>query len=332
VAETPHRDSADEIVERIAGESPELVRDLLMMSVIRRFEELVRESKLSGEIAGSVHLCIGQEAVPVGVVPALNRSRDVVFATYRGHGWAIACGSSLTALFAELLGRADGVNGGRAGSAYLSDPSVGFMGENSIVGAGASHAVGAAMQGVFDGTGRRAVAVFGDGAMNQGAVHEAMNFAAFKRLPVLFVVENNLYSEMTPIATMVGDDQLWRRAAAYGIEGRRLDGNDTVVLRQAVGEWIQAAPAPLVLEVMTQRLVGHYVGDAEVYRPAGEVDALAEVEPISALRARLSGEGFPAERLGELEASVDREVQTALDRARTSDVASPDHARSHVYA
>jgi pyruvate dehydrogenase E1 component alpha subunit len=304
----------------------------LGMIAIRRFEELVRDLKLSGEMVGSVHLSIGQEAVPIGVTSAIRPGADPVFATYRGHGWAIACGSSFVRLFAELLGRADGVNGGRAGSAYLSDPSVGFMGENSIVGAGVSHAVGAALQGTFDGSGRRAVAVFGDGALNQGAVHEAMNFAAHRSLPVLFVVENNKYSEMTPIAAMVGEERLFLRAHGYGFEGIRLDGNDPDVLREAVTAWRADAPRPLLIEAMTQRLVGHYIGDAELYRAPGEVDALAGVEPIATARRRLLAAGLDEGVLEDASAAILGAVADALEFARRSEVASPDHARSHLYA
>lgn len=306
--------------------------DWLGMIAIRRFEELVRDLKLSGEIVGSVHLSIGQEAVPIGVAGAIRPGTDPVFATYRGHGWAIACGSSFVSLFAELLGRTGGVNGGRAGSAYFSDPLVGFMGENSIVGAGAAHAVGAALQGTFDGSARRAVAVFGDGAMNQGAVHEAMNFAAHRSLPVLFVVENNKYSEMTPIAAMVGEERLYLRAAGYGFEGLRLDGNDPVQLRETVASWASGPPRPLLLEAMTQRLVGHYIGDAELYRPPGEVDGLAHVEPIAAARRRLLGAGLDDGVLEDASNAIVAAVAESLELARRSEVASADHARSHLYA
>ncbi|MCL2734905.1 MAG: thiamine pyrophosphate-dependent dehydrogenase E1 component subunit alpha, partial [Actinomycetia bacterium] len=166
----------------------QLLADLRAMWRIRAFEEKAQALCGTGEIRGSVHLCIGQEAGPVGACTALGEV-DALFATYRGHGWAIARGTPLRPLMAELLGRATGVNGGRGGSAYLSAPQHGFHGENSIVGAGAPIAVGAALAGRYDGTGRVAATVFGDGAMNQGAVHEAMNFAAAAQLPVLFLCE-----------------------------------------------------------------------------------------------------------------------------------------------
>ncbi len=236
---------------------------------IRLFEGKVTELKLAGQIAGSVHLCSGQEAIPVGAVAGLDLARDVVFATYRGHGWAIACGSDLTSLLAELLGRSTGINGGRCGSAYLSDPDRGFYGENSIVGAGVPHAVGAALASRYDHSGRVAVAAFGDGALNQGAVHEAMNLAAAMSLPVIFIVESNTYSEMTPTMAMVGNPNLFERAAAYGFPGLRIDGNDPAAVTDAI-RWARERASdglgPTLVEAMTERLAGHYIGDPEHYR------------------------------------------------------------------
>ena len=208
-----------------AAPTERLLADLHQVWRMRAFEEKVRDLRLAGDAVGSIHLGIGQEAIPVGAAELIG-PEDAVFATYRGHCWAMACGAAPAALFGEVLGRATGTNGGRGGSAHLSDPAHRFFGENSIVGAGAPIAVGAALAGRFDGSGRVAITVFGDGAMNQGAVHEAMNFAAAMNLPVVFVCENNTWSELTPIDEMVRDAVLYRRAAAYGIPGERIDGND----------------------------------------------------------------------------------------------------------
>jgi len=225
------------------------------------------------------------------------------------------------------------VNGGRGGSAYLTDPSVGFMGENSIVGAGAAHAVGAALRGQFDGTGRRAVAVMGDGALNQGAVHEALNFAAFRRLPVAFVVENNGFSEMTPIADMVGETELWRRAAGYGLPGLRVDGNDTGALAAEVRRWRSSDPTgPVLIEAMTQRLVGHYVGDPETYRSRAEVDALDAVEPIGRLHRELLAAGAEPSGLDGLAGRVAERIEAAAAWAAEQPVARGETAREHVHA
>jgi pyruvate dehydrogenase E1 component alpha subunit len=311
------------------------VEQFRLMWRIRLFEEKVRDLRVAGDISGSVHLCIGQEAIPVGAVAALDRTVDVVFSTYRGHGWAISCGSELGALFAELLGRSTGVNGGRGGSAYLSDPDHGFYGENSIVGGGLPHAVGAALASRFDGSGRVALVSFGDGAMNQGAVHESMNMAGAFRLPVIFMLENNLYSELTPIAAMVANPQLAERAAAYGVKGRRIDGNDPAAVASAVAEARERASqgsGPTLIEAMTERLVGHYIGDAEQYRPSGEVEAAWTREPLTVCAARLIERGHPQALLTDIEAEERHAVLTAADEALAAPTADPATALEFVYA
>lgn len=313
---------------------PELVvrlADLRAMWRIRAFEEKVRELRLADAIVGSVHLCIGQEAGPVGTCTEL-RPDDALFATYRGHGWAMARGVPAEEMFAELLGRSTGVNGGRGGSAYFTAPEYGFHGENSIVGAGVPIAVGAALAARVRGDDRLAVAVFGDGAMNQGAVHEGMNMAAALRLPVLFVCENNGYSELTPIAAMVGEPELWRRAAAYGFTGHRVDGNDPAAVRPAVSDAAERARAgegPALLELMTQRLVGHYIGDAEQYRPPGEIEAARRTEPIVRLGAAT---GLPVAELDDIRDQAYAEMDAAADAALAAPPADASTAREHLYA
>jgi len=299
---------------------------------IRYFEEKVQELHDSNAIVGSTHLCCGQEAIPVGAREAL-RPDDPVFATYRGHGWAIASGVPIDGLFAELLGRQSGICGGRAGSAYLTAPDHGFYGENSIVGAGAPIATGAALAARFQGSGRVALSVFGDGAMNQGAVHEALNFASVFELPIVFVCENNGYSELTPIASMVRTTRLCERASAYGMPGVQVDGNDVVAVREAVREAADAARSgggAALVEAMTQRIVGHYIGDAQQYRAPGELaEALAD-EPIARLRRLLETEG------GDQVLAIDREVQeevaAAAERALSAPLSDPAEVREGVYA
>jgi pyruvate dehydrogenase E1 component alpha subunit len=311
-----------------------MLRDFAGMLRIRAFEEKVRALRVAGEIVGSVHLCIGQEAGPVGACSALSE-HDAVFATYRGHGWAIARGVPVGPLFAELLGRETGICGGRGGSAYFTAPEYGFHGENSIVGAGAPIAVGAALAGRFDGSGRVALTVFGDGAMNQGSVHEAMNFAAAFRLPVVFVCENNTWSELTPIAEMVGEPELWKRAAGYGMAGRRIDGNDPAVVRAHVADAVASArggDGPVLLELMTERLVGHYIGDAEQYRRPGEVEAAKTREPLVRIRAALLEDGATVEELAAVETHVLAEIDAAADRALGEPPADPTTVKEHVYA
>src|SRR5262245_41911874 len=304
------------------------------MQRIRSFEARVREMSLAGQVIGSVHLTIGQEAIPVGACAELQ-PQDAVFATYRGHGWALARGVPLAGAFGELLGRTTGVNGGRGGSPYFSHAASGFYGENSIVAGSAPIAVGAALAARYDGSNRVAVVSFGDGATNQGSMHEAMNFAAAFALPVVFVCENNHYSELTPIADMVGDPELWHRAAGYGMPGVRADGNSVDTVRGVVGEAVRRARAgegPSFVELMTERLVGHYIGDVEQYRPAGEVDSAWEREPIGRLRRELLANGTPdADCAAALEAAV-LEVAHAADEALAAPLAPTDTVKEQLYA
>jgi TPP-dependent pyruvate/acetoin dehydrogenase alpha subunit len=308
--------------------------ELTEMRRIRGFEERVRELSLGRQIIGSVHLCIGQEAIAVGTCAVLQ-PQDAVFATYRGHGWALARGVPMAPIFAELLGRTSGLNGGRGGSAYFTAPAYGFFGENSIVGGGAPIAVGAALAGRFDGSNRVAIVAFGDGATNQGAVHEAMNFAAALSLPVVFVCENNTYSELTPIADMVGDPELWHRAAAYGMPGMRIDGNSVAEVRDTMTEAVERARGghgPSFVEAMTERLVGHYIGDVEQYRPAGEVDSAWTREPIGRLSRELTSLGTGEDAVRAAIQTADDEVTHAADEALAATPASADDIEEHLYA
>jgi pyruvate dehydrogenase E1 component alpha subunit len=308
--------------------------DLEAMLRIRLLEEKVRDLRVSGDIVGSVHLCIGQEAGPVGTCDVLE-PQDALFCTYRGHGWALARGVPAEGILAELLGRATGVCGGRGGSAYFTAPKYGFYGENSIVGAGAPVAAGAALAARYDESTRVAVTVFGDGAMNQGSVHEAMNFAAAFKLPIVFICENNKWSELTAIADMVGDAALWKRARAYGMLGQRLDGNDTTAVREATGVAIERARlggGPMLLELMTERLVGHYIGDAEQYRAPGEVEDAKTREPIIRIKRDLADLGVAAAEIASLESRVATEIESAAAAALAAPLADPSTAKDHVYA
>jgi TPP-dependent pyruvate/acetoin dehydrogenase alpha subunit len=307
--------------------------DLRQVWRMRAFEEKVRELRLAGDAVGSIHLGIGQEAIAVGASTLIGPD-DALFATYRGHSWALGCGVDPRALFAEILGRATGVNGGRGGSAHLSAPGQRFFGENSIVGAGAPIAAGAALAGRYDGTARVSLTVFGDGAMNQGAVHEAMNFAAALNLPVVFLCENNTWSELTPIAEMVRDPLLYRRAGGYGMPGERIDGNDPAVVRDKLADAFEMAReggGPTLLEAMTARLVGHYIGDAETYRRPGELDEARRHEPVAVLSARLRAAGVPDATIEGAEHAAREEMQRAAAVALADPLADPATVRDHLY-
>lgn len=308
--------------------------DLKALCRIRFLEEKIADLWKSGDVVGSVHLCIGQEAGPIGVCSELL-PQDPVFATYRGHGWALARGVPPVAILAEVTARATGVNGGRAGSAFFTAPEFGFFGENSIVGAGLPIAVGAALAAQFDGSNRVVVAVCGDGALNQGASHEALNMAAAFRLPVVFVCENNRYSELTLIEEMVGQPELWKRARAYGMLGGRYDGNDPDVVRDAAREAVDRArrgAGPTLIELMTERLVGHYLGDPQHYRPSDEVEQALAKEPIARLQGQLIAQGVPQSELDAVVFAARDEINEAAASALSEPVADPSDALEHLYA
>jgi TPP-dependent pyruvate/acetoin dehydrogenase alpha subunit len=309
--------------------------DLESMEIIRAFEDKVTELRKASIVVGSIHLCSGQEAIAVGAVGA-RAAGDPVVATYRGHGWALACGVTPEALFGELLGRVSGVNAGRGGSAHCSAADVDFYGENSIVGAGAPIACGLAMAAKAEGRGRAVIVVFGDGAMNQGAIHESMNFASYLNLPVVFICENNTYSELTPIAEMVRVPELYRRAASYGIPSCRIDGNDLDAVRVQTAEYLAGARAgrgPFMIEAMTQRIVGHYYGDMQSYRPRGEVTQALLDEPIVRARAALEAAAtLTAAQLDDLHAHALGAIEAAANAAQAAPLTAPATVREHLYA
>jgi TPP-dependent pyruvate/acetoin dehydrogenase alpha subunit len=301
----------------------------LEIAIIRRFEERCVALKAEGLIEGSMHQCSGQEAIPVGACRALGDS-DALSVTYRGHGWAVARGIPLVDLFAELMGRDSPLCGGRGGSAYFSAPERGFLGENSIVGAGVPIAVGSALAATFDGTGSVTLCSIGEGAMNQGATHEGLNMAGVMKLPLVVVIENNLYSELTPGDAMIATKTLAERAPIYGMPGSRVDGNDADEVETAVEAAVARARAgdgPSVIEAMTERLVGHYDLDPQHYRPRGEVESAMEREPLARLRARIGDA-----KADELDGEASRRIEEAVDRALAIAPAPVETVHEHLYA
>jgi TPP-dependent pyruvate/acetoin dehydrogenase alpha subunit len=296
---------------------------------IRRVEEILPELKARGTVQGSLHLCTGQEAIPVGACAALTEG-DRLVCTYRGHGWFIARGVPLAGLFAELMGRDSPLCGGRGGSAYLSAIDAGILGENSIVGGGVPIALGSALKSLHSADGAVTLAVIGDGALNQGAVHESLNFAAVMKLPLVVIVENNGYAELTPTSAMFTSTPLSRRGEMYGIPSRTIDGNDVETVASAIAAAVSDArtgAGPRLVEALTHRLSGHYDLDPQAYRPEGELEQARLVEPI----ARLAGMLDP-ELADTIRAEVDREIDAAIDQAQTLPLPDPRTARSHLYA
>lgn len=303
------------------------------MLEIRTVEERILELRKADKVAGSVHTCVGQEVVPAAVCSLLD-DRDRVSSTYRGHGWALASGVPAAAVLGEVLGRATGVNGGRGGSAYMNSYAHGFIGENSIVGAGTPIAAGVAMGLVNAGQGGVSVVSIGDGATNQGAVHEALVFAIARRLPVIFVCENNTWSEMTPITDTVPTTTLAERAQGYGMAADSVQGTDLGAVLGATASAIARARAgegPTFLEVHVPRLLGHYNADIEHYRSEEDRAAHRARDPLAALATSLRDGGLiSAEDLTALEARVLAEVADAEAAALAAPLPDPATAADHV--
>jgi acetoin:2,6-dichlorophenolindophenol oxidoreductase subunit alpha len=289
------------------------------MLLIRHFEQEMHRLFLKGEVHGTTHLAAGQEAVPVGVCAALEPG-DYVTGTYRGHGHALAKGTEPGPLVAEMLGRATGVCGGRAGSMNVIDLEHGLVGCYGIVGGSIGAAVGAALAGKRQG--RVAVAFFGDGATNQGYFHECLNFAAAHRLPAVFVCENNFYGEFTPMEQVTGGGDIAARAQAYGLPGVRVDGNDLWAVHAAAAAAVRRARhdgMPTLLECQTYRHYGHSKSDPATYRPKEEVERWMLRDPLKVARARLLELGVSEADL----AATEREVRERMDQAVEFALASP---------
>jgi acetoin:2,6-dichlorophenolindophenol oxidoreductase subunit alpha len=293
--------------------------------LIREFEDKVYDSFVAGLVQGTTHLCQGQEAVAVGTVMAL-RDDDYLTYTYRGHGPCVARGMDLEGAFAEIFGRSTGVSSGLGGSMHLTDMRLGLLGSFAIVGAGLPVAVGAGISARERGSGQVSVTYFGDGATNIGAFHESMNLAAVWRLPVIFVCENNLYGEYSPILSTTPMQDLVVRASAYAMPGIVADGNDVIDVYKAMREAVDRArtgDGPTFIEYKTYRQCGHSRSDAGKYRPAGELDAWMERDPILRFRSRLTQEGLLDEAaLLEVEQRVRETVRAAA--ARAADGAWPE--------
>jgi len=290
------------------------------MRRIRVFEDLVKGLFGSGLVRGSTHLCQGQEAVPVGVCSLLTPG-DAMTCTYRGHGAVLAAGAALDASFAEILGREGGLCGGKGGSMHLADLDKGIIGSNAIVGAQLPISVGAGLAAQYKKTGKVSVAFTGDGSTNIGAFHESMNMAAVWRLPVVVVIENNHYGEYSPLAATTAVSRLADRAAAYGIPGVYVDGNDLLAVREVAAAAFARARAgegPTLVEADTYRHEGHSRSDPAKYRPGGELEEWLARDPIPRFEQVVLAERAATEtELESLRSEVDAEVKDALERAKS---------------
>ncbi len=310
----------------------QLVAFLGEMLLIRRFEEKVEERFRAGDLAGFLHACIGQEAVAVGVCDALADD-DVIGSTHRAHGHVLANGTPPDQVMAELYGKVEGTSGGYGGSMHLYDVKRGNLGANAVVGGGLPAIVGAALAFKLRHQPRVAVAFFGDGATNSGAFHESLNLAQLWQVPAVFLCENNRWAESTPQSQHQPIEDLTLRVVSYGMQARKVDGQDVEAVHLAAREALEHARGghgPVFLLCETERLTGHYIGDAQLYRDRHALEELRETrDPIDNLRRRLELSEAEWKRLDGDAHSV---VDASLEFARAGTDPNPSDALKYVYA
>jgi TPP-dependent pyruvate/acetoin dehydrogenase alpha subunit len=304
------------------------------MHEIRFFEEEVQGLFTKGVVRGSTHLGQGQEAVAVGACKALDDG-DTMACTYRGHAAVIAMGAPLDRSFGEIMGKADGLCRGKGGSMHLTHMEVGALGSFAIIGAHLPIVCGVAFAGRYRGTDRVSLCFFGDGTVNIGAFHEALNLASIWKLPGVFVCENNLYGEYSAVAATTPIQELADRADAYAMPKARIDGNDVLVVHRAVREAVERArrgEGPTFIETLTYRHKGHSRSDPAKYRPAGELEEWLRRDPIPRSEGHLRAGGLEAERLETARESAEAAVREAFERATAWPEPHPDSRLDHVWA
>ncbi|WP_337058532.1 thiamine pyrophosphate-dependent dehydrogenase E1 component subunit alpha [Pseudomonas sp. USHLN015] len=313
----------------------QLLHAYRVMRTIRAFEERLHVEFATGEIPGFVHLYAGEEASAAGVMAHLD-DEDCIASTHRGHGHCIAKGVDVYGMMAEIYGKKTGVCHGKGGSMHIADLSKGMLGANGIVGAGAPLAAGAALAAKLKGNRAVAVAFFGDGGSNEGAVFEAMNLASVWNLPCIFVAENNGYAEATASNWSVACDHIADRAAGFGMPGVTVDGFDFFAVHEAAGAAIERARAgegPSLIEVKLTRYYGHFEGDAQTYRAPDEVRHYRETRDcLMQFRERTTRAGLlQASALDAIDAEVEACIEEAVVRAKADPKPSPGDLLSDVY-
>lgn len=305
------------------------------MLKIRHFEEKVYELYGQNLVPGTIHLYVGQEAVAVGVCANL-RKEDYITSTHRGHGHCIAKGADLRKIMAEILGKKTGYCKGKGGSMHIADFSIGMLGATAVVGAGIPIAVGAGLSIKLRGTDQVVACFFGEGASNQGTFHEGINLAATWSLPVVFVCENNLYAMGTKQSIVMKIENVADRAAAYGIPGVTVDGNDVLVVYEAAWKAVNRArcgEGPTLIECKTYRHKGHSRFDPATYRPKEEVEEWLKRDPLPRLRAKLLEMGLLTEQEAKnLEQEIISAVEEAVKFAMESPYPAPEEALENIYA
>jgi acetoin:2,6-dichlorophenolindophenol oxidoreductase subunit alpha len=303
------------------------------MLLIRTFEEEILGLNRAGLVAGTAHLYIGMEAIAVGVCSAMEGG-DLLTSTHRGHGHALARGLDPGRMMAEILGRADGYCRGKGGSMHITDVSKGMLGADGIVGGGIPIAVGAALGIRLKREPSVVFCFFGEGAANQGSFHEALNFAAIHKLPVVFVCENNLWALSAPFEETTAGHSVAGRAVAYGIPGERVDGNDVDAVYAAAknaGARARGGDGPALLECLSYRRQGHSVFTRDEIRPAEEMELWSRRDPIERHRARLLSSICSASQLEDIEAEVRLVIDAATEFAKSSPMPDPATAFEDVY-
>jgi pyruvate dehydrogenase E1 component alpha subunit len=324
----------DVVLQRRAALVDDRIERYRRMVEIRLFEDTIQRLFLEGHVDGTTHTCQGQEAVAVGIAVAL-RPTDTVACTYRGHGHALALGLDPESVMAEILGRTEGCTGGLGGSMHLSNRDVGLLPTFAIVGAGVPIAAGAGLSAQVLGTDDIGVGIFGDGATNIGAFHEGLNLAAIWKLPVVFVIENNVYGEYSRFDKTTPIEDLAGRAASYGIPGAVVDGQDVDAVESATREAADRARSgdgPSLLEMKTYRYAGHSRSDQALYRPPGELDVWKARDPIDILSAKLVEEGVDRGDLDEIRSSMETEMTATAERVLAMDKASAEDMFRNIYA
>lgn len=311
------------------------LRIFRLLVEIREAEQRAFDLFLQNLVKGTSHLSLGQEAVAAGCAAAM-RPGDLSFCTYRGHAHTLARGVPVEKVLGELMGRENGLMGGKGGSMHLTSVEHGVMGSYAIVGAHLPIACGAAWRAQYKGQSDVTTCFFGDGTTNIGAFHEALNFAAIWKLPVVFVCENNLYMEYTPIADMTAvKDPAAGRASAYGLESIIVDGQDADAVYRAARKAYDLARAgggPSMIECLTYRYSGHSRADPAKYRPEGELERWKQRDPIKIYRARLLESGVAESVIAQIEADVRQKLDKATEVCKAAGLPSEDAIWTDVYA
>lgn len=315
--------------------SQQLQALLQTMYRIRAFEEKVDELFMRGEVHGTTHLSIGEEATPTGALAAL-RPDDYVTSTHRGHGHCIAKGADLNLMLAELLGKETGYCRGRGGSMHIADVKTGNLGANGVVGGGIPIATGVGLSMKLQKSERVCLCFFGDGAANEGTFHEAINMASIWDLPVIFLCENNQYGMSMSVQRSMHSDGVAPRAVAYGIPGERVDGNDVLAIYEAVGKAVERARAgqgPTLIEAVTYRYKGHSKSDQNRYRTRDEIREWQRRDPIQRFAAWLMQQGvLTQQEIKQEETAAYQAIEDAYQFALNSPDPDPETLLEGVYA